>query len=318
MIKLSIIIPVYNAAKYLTQCIDSVLNQTFTDFELILVNDGSTDNSEEICLKYKEQDSRIKYISKENGGAASARKVGFENSTAEYIGWVDSDDWVDKEMFQTLYKAAITKEADIVACGIIQEYADRQNMLIPNTKEYQKSVDLLIFSYCNKIIRRKLFLKSEIVFPVGTAEYEDVFVTFKLISNTNNILFVPQIFYHYRMSITSVTHSLHTEKLIQNRLYVTENNLDYSKNHSVNEYSRILAERMLMTAKQNYLDNLQVFNPKKWRSIHPEINYWKLLSFYPLYNRVLFVLALLKLDLLLLLAVKVKDVARKKLFSKLY
>ena len=318
MPKLSIIIPVYNAAKYLSQCIDSVLAQTFTDFELILVNDGSTDESEKICLSYKEQDPRIKYVYKENGGAASARKVGFENSTAEYIGWVDSDDWIDKEMFQTLYEAAITKEADIVACGVVQEYADKQNMLIPNTKEYQKSVDLLIFSYCNKIIRRELFLKSEIVFPVGTAEYEDVCVTFKLISNADSILFVPQTFYHYRMSTASVTHSLHAEKLIQNRLFVTENNLDYSKTHSVNEYSKILAERMLMTAKQNYLDNLQVFNPKKWRHIHPEINYWKLLSFYPLYNRVLFVLALLKLDLLLLWAVKVKDAARKKLFSKLY
>ena len=101
-------------------------------------------------------------------------------------------------------------------------------------------------------------MKSEIVFPVGTAEYEDVCVTFKLISNADSILFVPQTFYHYRMSTASVTHSLHAEKLIQNRLFVTENNLDYSKTHSVNEYSKILAERMLMTAKQNYLDNLQV------------------------------------------------------------
>lgn len=318
MPKISIIVPVYNAAKYLPQCIDSILNQTFTDFELILVNDGSSDNSEEICLDYKNKDSRIKYISKENGGAASARKVGLENATAEYVGWVDADDWVDIDMFDTLYKSAATQNADIVACGVSQEYANRQNILVPNTDEYQKSVDLLIFSYCNKIIKKNLFDKSDISFPVGTAEYEDVSVTFKLISNTNDILFIPQSFYHYRMGSASVTHSANAEKLIQNRLSVTENNLEYSRKHSVNKHSKILAERMILTAKQNYLDNPQIFNPEKWRSIHPEINCWNLLSFYPFYNRVLFVLALLKLDMLLSAAVKIKDFIRKKMFSKLY
>lgn len=318
MPKISIIVPVYNAAKYLSQCIESILNQTFTDFELILVNDGSTDESESICLKYKVLDSRVKYVLKENGGAASARKAGLENATAEYVGWVDSDDWIDVDMFNTLYESANVQNADIVACGVIQEYADRKNKLIPNAIEYQKSIDLLLFSYCNKIIKKDFFIKSNISFPVGTAEYEDVSVTFKLISNTNNISFIPHAFYHYRMGSASVTHSLHAEKLVQNRLSVTENNLDYSKNHSVNAHSKILAERMILTAKQNYLDNLQIFNPKKWRSIHPEINYWKLLSFYPFYNKVLFVLALLKLDGLLWLAVKIKDAAKKKLFSKLY
>ncbi|MCQ2579913.1 MAG: glycosyltransferase [Treponemataceae bacterium] len=318
MPKISIIVPIYNAAKYLSQCIESILNQTFTDFELILVNDGSTDESESICLKYKASDSRVKYVLKENGGAASARKAGLENATAEYVGWVDSDDWIDVDMFYTLYESSVAQNADIAACGVIQEYADRKNMLIPNACEYQKSIDLLLFSYCNKIIKRELFTKSNISFPIGTAEYEDVSVTFKLISNTNKISFIPKAFYHYRMSNVSVTHSLNVEKLVQNRLAVTENNLDYSKTHSINAQSKILAERMILTAKQNYLDNLQIFNPKKWRSIHPEINYWKLLSFYPFYNKILFVLALLKLDGLLWLAVKVKDIAKKKLFSKLY
>ena len=318
MPKLSIIVPVYNAQKFLPQCIESILAQTFTDFELILVNDGSTDESEKICLAYKEKDSRIKYVYKENGGAASARKAGLECARGEYIGCIDSDDWIEPEMFQALYENAATNKADISACGVVQEYADRKNLLVPNIKDYSKSIDLLLFSYCNKIIKKELFHTAEIAFPVGTSEYEDVFVTFKLLCNTRTICFVKDAFYHYRMSNNSVTHSLKVEQLLQNRLTVTENNLDYAKTHSVNEYSLILAERMIMTAKQAYVDNPEVFNPKKWRSIHPEINYWKLLSFYPFYNKILFVLALLRLDAFLFLAVKMKAAAKKVLFSKFF
>ena len=120
------------------------------------------------------------------------------------------------------------------------------------------------------------------------------------------------------MSNISVTHSLKAGQLLQNRLFVTENNLAYAKTHSVNEYSLILAERMLFTAKQAYIDNPQIFNPKKWRSIHPEINYHKLLHFYPFYNKILIILALFKLDVILYLCVKIKDLAKKILFSKLY
>ncbi len=318
MPKLSIIIPVYNAAKYLSQCIDSVLAQTFTDFELILVNDGSTDESEKICLSYKEQDSRIKYIYKENGGAASARKTGLEYAEGEYIGWVDSDDWIEPEMFQVLYENAVVNKTDISACGVVQEYADRKNLLVPDMNDYSKSIDLLLFSYCNKIIKKELFHTAEIAFPIGISEYEDVAVTFKLLCNTRNICFVPAAFYHYRMSNISVTHSLKAEQLLQNRLSVTENNLAYAKAHSVNEYSLILAERMLLTAKQAYIDNPQIFKPKKWRSIHPEINYWKLLHFYPFYNKIIIVLAMLRLDVLLYLCIKIKELAKKILFSKLY
>jgi len=318
MSKLSIIVPVYNAAKFLPRCIDSILAQTFTDFELILVNDGSTDESEKICLSYKEQDPRIKYISKENGGAASARKAGLEHSSGEYIGWVDSDDWIEPEMFQSLYENAAVNKADISACGVVQEYADRKNLLLSDAKDYSKSIDLLLFSYCNKIIKKELFHIAEITFPIGTSEYEDVAVTFKLLCNTKNVCFIPAAYYHYRMSNISVTHSLKAEQLLNNRLSVTENNLNYAKTHSVNEYSLILAERMLLTAKQAYIDNPQIFNPKKWRNIHPEINYRKLLNFYPFYNKIIIVLAMLRLDVLLYLCIKIKDLARKILFSKLY
>ena len=103
MLKLSVVIPVYNVEKYLPKCIDSVINQTLTDIEIILVNDGSIDNSGEICEKYAKSDKRIKYICQENQGVATARKKGMEYVTSEYVTFIDSDDWVSESFFEELY-----------------------------------------------------------------------------------------------------------------------------------------------------------------------------------------------------------------------
>ena len=100
---ISIIVPVYNAEKYLSRCIDSILRQTFADFELILVNDGSSDKSKEICEKYLESDPRIKLINQENSGVSAARNTGLDNASGEYIGFVDSDDFIEKNMYEELY-----------------------------------------------------------------------------------------------------------------------------------------------------------------------------------------------------------------------
>lgn len=114
--KLSIIVPIYNADKYLAECLDSILNQTFTDYELILVNDGSTDNSINICRNYQMKDSRIIVVDKENGGVSSARNLGLTKAQGEYIGFVDSDDYIDESMYSKLYNAATQNQADIVIC----------------------------------------------------------------------------------------------------------------------------------------------------------------------------------------------------------
>ena len=100
---LSVIVPVYNVEDYIIQCIDSILNQTLKNMEIIIVNDGSTDGSAEICNKYAKMDSRIVYITKENGGLSEARNVGLKYASADYIGFVDSDDYVDLDFFKVLY-----------------------------------------------------------------------------------------------------------------------------------------------------------------------------------------------------------------------
>jgi glycosyltransferase involved in cell wall biosynthesis len=119
--KINIIVPVYNVEKYLSKCIHSILSQTFSDFELILVNDGSTDYSGNICDEFANQDSRIKVIHKENAGVSSARNTGLKLSTGDYICFVDSDDIIDETMIDKMYKSAITNDSDIVMCGIREE-----------------------------------------------------------------------------------------------------------------------------------------------------------------------------------------------------
>ena len=110
---ISIIIPVYNAEKYLRQCLDSIINQTYTNFEVLLVNDGSTDSSGMICQEYVENDSRFRYFEKENGGASSARNLGLERSGGAYITFIDSDDWVTPEYLEVLYTTLKENDVDI-------------------------------------------------------------------------------------------------------------------------------------------------------------------------------------------------------------
>ena len=123
-IKLSIIVTIYNREKYLEKCINSILNQTFNSFELILVNDGSTDRSADICDKYANLDSRVRVIHKKNGGVSSARNVGIDNSNGEYIGFVDSDDYIKDDMYEIMYTKAKEFLADIVICRCIDVKED--------------------------------------------------------------------------------------------------------------------------------------------------------------------------------------------------
>lgn len=120
---LSVIVPIYNAAPFLEKCINSIIKQTFRDMEIILVDDGSTDNSLEICKRYQGIDTRIKVISKENGGAISARKAGVSAARSELIGFVDSDDWIEEDMYEELVQCYLQTGCEMVSSGIIRDYA---------------------------------------------------------------------------------------------------------------------------------------------------------------------------------------------------
>ena len=128
MPKVSIIVPVYKAEAYLHRCVDSILAQTFTDFELLLIDDGSPDRSGEICDEYAQKDSRIRVIHKENGGVSSARQRGLDEAVGEYTIHVDSDDWVEPNMLEELYKKAKQDDADIVICDYFNNIGTKQTI----------------------------------------------------------------------------------------------------------------------------------------------------------------------------------------------
>ena len=122
--KISVVVPVYNAERFLHKCVDSILSQSFSDLELILVDDGSPDNSGAICDDYARQDSRVKVIHQRNSGVSVARNRGIQEASGDYIGFVDSDDWIDSEMYAVLYQTAKKEHTDIVMCDSMTVYDD--------------------------------------------------------------------------------------------------------------------------------------------------------------------------------------------------
>ena len=133
MAKISVIIPVYNIEKYLVKCLDSVINQTFTDIEIICINDGSTDNSLSILEEYAQKDKRIKIINKENGGLSSAWNAGLNEVSAEYLTFVDGDDWIDTNTFKLAYEAMLNNNVDYVcwsANPIFEYNKDRRRVIV--------------------------------------------------------------------------------------------------------------------------------------------------------------------------------------------
>lgn len=213
MPKISIIVPIYNVEKYINKCVDSILGQTFKDFELILVDDGSPDRCGKICDEYAQKDARVKVVHKENGGLSDARNRGIEEAKGEYIGFVDSDDYIDKDMYEILYDSLIENNADISVCGVYDCYSDRiaQNnidgkMHVFSNQEALKEVlygkKLTAFAV-NKLYKREVF--DNMRFPVGKI-YEDSFLIPTIFANSEKIVLVsvPKYYYlHREGSITS-------------------------------------------------------------------------------------------------------------------
>ena len=212
---LSIIVPVYNVEKYLENCINSLINQTLHNIEIILVDDGSTDNSGLICDQYQLIDKRIKVIHKQNRGISDTRNIGIKNATGRYIGFVDSDDCVKKTMFETLYNIALENDADIVQCDFTRIYENQKNNIckqldIQKINEY-KGEDVLykldgkegekIVVVWNKIYKKELF--DGIKFPLNKIN-EDEFITYKLIHKSRKLIDVDMKMYYYRQREDSI------------------------------------------------------------------------------------------------------------------
>lgn len=244
--KVSILVPVYNVEKYIEECIESLINQTYENLEIILVDDGSTDNSGIICDKYAEKDSRIKVIHQENQGLATVRNVSVAAATGDYIGFVDSDDFVSPDMYSDMMSIAQENEADIVMCNL--GYVDQNGNEIPNVrsakliseriltgrqfvtelcKEYNSTYVVTV----DKLYRRSLF--EGIRYPDGRIN-EDEAVIHRITHKCSKIVFTPKAYYFYRQQPSSIMNNSVSAKRfdsiyadIDRLTLLKENNYDF-------------------------------------------------------------------------------------------
>ena len=210
--KISVIIPIYNTEKYLPKCLYSILAQTHTNWEAILVDDGSPDDCGKICDEYALKDNRFKVIHQKNGGVSVARQTGLDNATGEYIIHCDPDDWIEPTMLDEMLKYAISNNADIVICdmtihkGKLIEYSPQNLPENITSKELQKKIirQEIHGSLCNKLIRKDC-CKDICFTPKDISFCEDELFLIRLLNQELKIKHIPRGFYHYILHNGSVS-----------------------------------------------------------------------------------------------------------------
>lgn len=235
-VEISVLVPIYGIEKYLAKCIESLLDQSFLNFELILVDDGSPDNCPQICDEYAAKDSRIKVVHKENGGLLSARKAGLENASGKYVAFVDGDDWVDKYYLDILYKLAEANASDLVVTGHFREFNGKIETIKPKSAgtydQEQIATSILpkaIYSgdFCehgvstyvwNKLFRKELL--NEILYDVPNAIImgEDAAITYAYLSVSKRLTISRIPLYYYRQRHDSIVKSIENPKMEYYRL----------------------------------------------------------------------------------------------------
>ncbi len=238
---ISIVVPVYKVEEYLPRCIDSLLSQTYRNIEIILVDDGSPDKCGIICDEYAKKDIRIKVVHKPNCGLSSARNAGIAIANGEYISFVDSDDWVDKDFISKMIAVALSEKADLVSCGTIYDFPNNTISKTYDNNMYVGKDIMLQFlknSFGGTIVCGKLFrigFISGIPFCEGR-DYEDILVAHKFIKNMNKVVVISDCLYHYWMRNTSISHD-HSFKNISdywNAMYTRYNDLINDSEYSYN------------------------------------------------------------------------------------
>lgn len=201
---ISVIVPAYNAEKYIRRCLDSLRQQSLHNIEVIIVNDGSTDNTPSIIDEYAKQDERFKTFHTSNHGVAFARQFALERTSGEYVIHADADDWVDINMMESIYNKAKTENSDLVMCDVVNYYNNRieiQHFNPPSLKQEEFFKNLLLVKYssglCHKLIRKCLFKDYNIAFDSSMTTSEDFYVLCQLFTHPLKIAYMPNIYYHY-------------------------------------------------------------------------------------------------------------------------
>lgn len=255
---ISVIVPIYNVKDYLIPCIESIINQTFTDLEIILVDDGSTDGCSEICDKYQEMDSRIMVIHKENEGLVSARKAGLKAAHGSYIAYVDGDDWIEPIMYEHMYQELCRQDADIVMCGRYEDtgkisrevfhgipegrYGKEEliNYVYPQMIVGDDFFEWMIFpGLWDKLFRRKCVEMFQYMVDNRITMGEDAACTYPCLLNADSIYIIHQCLYHYRQTTSSMVKKVQSNEIEQERFQI----LYQSVNKCFEQYAGIFDVR---------------------------------------------------------------------------
>lgn len=284
MPKVSVIVPVYNVEQYLAKCLDSLVGQTLEEIEIIVVNDGTKDHSQEIIDKYqKGYPNKIKSLIKTNGGLSDARNFGLPHATGEYIAFLDSDDYVDLAMYETMYNKAKEENADMVECDFYWVYPNKTKEDIGSI--YHNKKEMLVQARVvawNKLIKREILEKAEIEFPKGY-RYEDVEFFYKLLPFIEKVAFVKKPFIYYIQRENSISNSQNerTKEIID----ILEHVLIYYKEMGLYEEYKVELEyiytRYLLCS--SFLRMVKIRNKKTrkellklaWESLNKTFPNWK-------------------------------------------
>lgn len=252
--KVSVIVPVYKAEKYLNRSVGSILSQTLTDFEVLLIDDGSPDRSGDICDEYAAKDPRVRVFHKENGGVSSARQCGLDNAQGEYTIHVDPDDWVEPQMLEELYAKAKEEDADMVFCNYFWDKRNsskviRQHIaLLDSISVLRGLFGSLHGSVWNKLIRRECCVENGVSFPIGINLYEDLIFNIELLLKTTSlkVAYIDKAYYHYiqNENTNSLTRN-YTSTTYQTDCYIRDYILELTKDSDCYTLSQIYLNAMI-------------------------------------------------------------------------
>ena len=291
-VKISIIIPVFNAESTLKRCLDSIQSQTFSEFEILLIDDGSTDLSGNLCDSYAQQDSRIRVFHKKNGGVSSARQCGITQAKGDYTIHVDPDDWVDPSMLEELYQKGIEDNADMVISDFYENGKNRQKYLSQKPTSLTAkdlSIDILTRlhgSCCNKLIRRACYQLYKIKFPLDINYCEDQYVILQLLQHPIKISYLPEAFYHYENLQKDSLSRIYNDTTYESDLRVYEIFKRLLKDTEVYDLCMKMKRMDIISRAFNFGYNY--YSSSGFRRTFYEERYFILeCTYYPIYERLL-------------------------------
>jgi glycosyltransferase involved in cell wall biosynthesis len=273
--KVSIIVPVYNVEKFIKRCLNSLINQSLKDIEIICINDGSTDKSLQILEEFAQKDDRVIIINQDNSGVSVARNNGIDNASGEFIGFVDSDDWVDLDFYEKLYNTAKSHDADIAVGGIIRLHKYHKKYHLKLEKEISTSDTNQKFILCdvpeksytwNKIYNREKILELNLRFEEGRI-FEDVIFTPQALYHMGNLVTVPNTYYYYWRRFNSTVAQRDKKACIDSvyahqkaQEFFKEKNIDISKQEIVTKRYKVFGITLFKTQKHNNHTKYIFFN----------------------------------------------------------